>query len=187
MITLGSAQRPGVSSGTCCTWRNRPRRGCCLWQLGNVRGGVVPRPANEGGRTAGPGLRGGGLLLGSHRRAAGSDQRPEKAARARAAIRCQTTIEGPGAGLRRGPPRRPEKAAWGRYSGGRDTGQRCQTAIEGHRVGRWRGPPRRPEKVAWGRYSGGRDTGPSALPDRNCGPRSSVLVNATKAPRISGV
>ena len=34
-------------------------------------GGVVPRPANEGGRTAGPGLRGGGLLCGSRRRAAG--------------------------------------------------------------------------------------------------------------------
>ena len=32
--------------------------------------------------------------------------------------RCQTAIEGPGAVLRRGPPRRPEKAAWGRYSGG---------------------------------------------------------------------
>ena len=38
---------------------------------GNVRGGVVPRPANEGGRTAGPGLRGGGLLCGSRRQAAG--------------------------------------------------------------------------------------------------------------------
>ena len=21
---------PGVSSGTCCTWRNKPRRGCCF-------------------------------------------------------------------------------------------------------------------------------------------------------------
>ena len=62
---------PGVSSGTCCTWRNRPRRGCCLWRPGNVQGGVVPRPANEGGRTAGPGLRGGGLLCGSRQRAAG--------------------------------------------------------------------------------------------------------------------
>ena len=38
---------------------------------GNVRGGVVPRPANEGSRTAGPGLRGCGLLCGSRRRAAG--------------------------------------------------------------------------------------------------------------------
>ena len=48
---------PGVSSGTCCAWCNKPRRGCCRWQPGNVRGGVVPRLANEGGRTAGPGLR----------------------------------------------------------------------------------------------------------------------------------
>ena len=38
---------------------------------GNVRGGVVPRPANEGGRTAGPGLHGGGLLCSSRLRAAG--------------------------------------------------------------------------------------------------------------------
>ena len=38
---------------------------------GNIRGGVVPRPANEGGRTAGPGLHGGGLLCGSRQRAAG--------------------------------------------------------------------------------------------------------------------
>ena len=56
---------------TCCTWRNKPRRYCCRWRPGNVRGGVVPRPANEGGRTAGPGLYGGGLLCGSRRRAAG--------------------------------------------------------------------------------------------------------------------
>ena len=62
---------PGVSSGTtCCTWRNRPCRGCCRWRRGNVRGGVVPRPANEGGRTAGPGFRV-RLLCGSRRRAAG--------------------------------------------------------------------------------------------------------------------
>ena len=52
----------GVSSGICSgTWRNKPRRGCCRWWPRNVRGGFVPRPANEGGRTAGPGLRGGGL------------------------------------------------------------------------------------------------------------------------------
>ena len=62
---------PGVSSGTCCTWRNKPRRGCCWWRPGNVRGGVVPRPANEGGRTAGPRRRGGGLLCGSRLRASG--------------------------------------------------------------------------------------------------------------------
>ena len=31
----------------------------------NVPGGVVPRPANEGGLTARPGLHGGGLLCGS--------------------------------------------------------------------------------------------------------------------------
>ena len=53
---------PGVSSGTSCTWRNKPRRGCCRWRPGNVWGGVVPLPANKGGRTAGPGLHGGGLL-----------------------------------------------------------------------------------------------------------------------------
>ena len=41
------------------------------WRPGNVRGGVVPRPANEGGRTAWHGLHGGGLLCGSCRRAAG--------------------------------------------------------------------------------------------------------------------
>ena len=26
----------GVSSGTCCTWHNKPRRGCCGWRPGNV-------------------------------------------------------------------------------------------------------------------------------------------------------
>ena len=36
-----------------------------------VEGGVVPCPANDGGWTAPPGLRGGGLLCGSRRRAAG--------------------------------------------------------------------------------------------------------------------
>ena len=30
---------PGVSSGTCCTWCNKPRRGCWRWQLGTF--GVV--------------------------------------------------------------------------------------------------------------------------------------------------
>ena len=35
----------------------KPRRGCCLWRPGNVRGGVVPDPANEGGRSAAHGLR----------------------------------------------------------------------------------------------------------------------------------
>ena len=49
-------QWPGVSSGTCCTWHNRPCRGCCLLWPGNVRGGVVPHPANKGGRTAGLGF-----------------------------------------------------------------------------------------------------------------------------------
>ena len=44
-------------------------------------------------------------------------------------------------------------------------------------------PKKRPGAAIWG----GRDTGPSALPDRNCGPRSSVPVNATKAPWKSGV
>ena len=38
---------------------------------GNVRGGVVLHPKNEGGWTAGPGLRGGGLLCGCRWRAAG--------------------------------------------------------------------------------------------------------------------
>ena len=47
---------PGVSSGTCCTWRNRPHRGCCRWRPGNVRGGVVPRPAKKRGRLLGPGF-----------------------------------------------------------------------------------------------------------------------------------
>ena len=45
---------PGVSSDTCCTWRNKPCRGCCQWWPGNIQGGVVPHPANEGGLTAGP-------------------------------------------------------------------------------------------------------------------------------------
>ena len=62
---------PGVSSGICSTWSKKPCRGCCRWRPGNVRGGVVPRPANEGGRTAWHGLHGGGLLCGSCRRAAG--------------------------------------------------------------------------------------------------------------------
>ena len=62
---------PGVSSGTCCTWHNKPCRGCCRWLQGNVCGGVVPRPANKGGRTAKPGLHGGGLLCRRRRRAAG--------------------------------------------------------------------------------------------------------------------
>ena len=61
---------PGVSSDTCCTWRNKPRRGCCRWRLGNIWGGVVPWPANEGGRTAGTWLRGDGLLGGTHQQAA---------------------------------------------------------------------------------------------------------------------
>ena len=55
-------------------------------------------------------------------------------------------IEGHGAARWRRPPRRPEKAAWNRYSEGRDTGPRCQTAIEGHGAGHWRGPPRRPRE-----------------------------------------
>ena len=38
---------------------------------GKCSGGVVPSPANEGGQTAGPGLRSGGLLCGSRRQAAG--------------------------------------------------------------------------------------------------------------------
>ena len=53
---------PGVSSDTFCTWCNKPCRGCCGWQPGNVRGGVVPHPANEGGLTAWPGLHFIGLL-----------------------------------------------------------------------------------------------------------------------------
>ena len=69
-------------------------------------------------------------------------------------------IEGHGAARWRRPPGHPEKAAWDRYSGGRDTGPRCQTAIEGLVGARWRGQPRRPEKAAWDCYSGGRDTGP---------------------------
>ena len=62
--------------------------------------------------------------------------------------------------------------------------------IEGHGAARWQGPSRRPEKVAgtaiWGgpRYTG---RSPYAMPDRNCGPRRSVLVNATKAPRKIGL
>ena len=46
----------------CCTWRNKQHRGCCRWRMGNVRRGVVLHPANKGGLTAVPGLRGGGLL-----------------------------------------------------------------------------------------------------------------------------
>ena len=161
---------------------------------GGHQGAPKKRPgaAIRGGRDTGPrcqtAIEGPGAVL---RR--GPPRRPEKAAWGRysggrdTGPRCQTAIEGPGAGLRRGPPRRPEKAAWGRYSGGRDTGPRCQTAIEGHGAGRWRGPPRRPEKAAWGRYSGG----PGYRPQRAARPKlwasSSMPVNATKAPRKSGV
>ena len=38
---------PGVSSGTCFTWRSKPSRGCCQWRPWNVWGGVVPHPGNK--------------------------------------------------------------------------------------------------------------------------------------------
>ena len=47
---------PGVSSCTCCTWRNRPCRGCCRWRPGNVRGGVVPRLQTKEVGLLGPGF-----------------------------------------------------------------------------------------------------------------------------------
>ena len=49
-------QWAGVSSGTCCTWRNKPRRSCCRWRPGNVQGGVVPRPATKEVGLLGPGF-----------------------------------------------------------------------------------------------------------------------------------
>ena len=62
---------PGVSSHNHCTWRNKPRRGCCWWRPGNIWGGIIPHPAFELGLTAGPGFRGGRLLCGSLRQAVG--------------------------------------------------------------------------------------------------------------------
>ena len=61
----------GASSDTCATWCNIPRRVCCGWRPGNLGCGVVPHPANKGGLTAGPRLRGGELLCVSRQRAAG--------------------------------------------------------------------------------------------------------------------
>ena len=75
--------------------------------------------------------------------------------------RCQTEIEGPGAGLRRGPPRRPEKAAWGRYSGGAGIpalAARPQLrAPEQASGGGHQGAPKKRPGAA---IRGGRDTGP---------------------------
>ena len=46
----------GVSSDTCCIWRNNPCRGFCLWHPENVQGGVVPHPGYKGGMTPEPGF-----------------------------------------------------------------------------------------------------------------------------------
>ena len=63
-------------------------------------------------------------------------------------------IQGHGAALWRRLPRRPENAAWDRYSGGPRYRPMLPDRIESHGAARWRGPPRRPEKAAWDRYSG---------------------------------
>ena len=154
----------------------------------------APEQSSGGGHQGAPKKRPGAAIRG------GRDTGP----------RCQTAIEGPGAVLRRGPPRRPEKAAWGRYSGGagipalaarpqlrapeQASGgghqgapkKRPGAAIRGAGIpahaarpqlrateqGAGGGHQGDPKKRPGAAIRGGRDTGPSALPDRNCGPRA---------------
>ena len=108
----------------------------------------------------------------------GPPRRPEKAAWGRysggrdTGPRCQTAIEGHGAGRWRGPPRRPEKAAWGRYSGAGIPAHAAIPQLRATEQGAGGGHQGDPKKRPGAAIRGGWDTGPSALPDRNCGPRA---------------
>ena len=132
----------------------------------------APEQSSGGGHQGAPKKRPGAAIRG------GRDTGP----------RCQTAIEGPGAGLRRGPPRRPEKAAWGRYSGwagipAHAARPQLRATEQGAGGGHQGDPKKRPGAAIRG--------GPGYRPQRAARPKlwasSSMPVNATKAPRKSGV